>query len=287
MASLRSFILDGRIEMPIRGPLEMRSRYRSRAEFTVEKLKSHDTILVNINSVAKDIDGANKGADEEWGKLSDIAAIACPKPPFRQMWLEGKAERLHVGFFTWRGDEPEPKVSVVAWMHLHGNVIYLGEFAYGLNANGDINAITDACLLDDKPSNADTDDRFRNGFRITQLWALHAFSRLNCHNVKLAPMRAGAPKFKGRDPHPPYSVWHEIVVTSMTQLRREEADSLPDGEKRELRFHRVRGHYADYTKGKGLFGRWKVRIWIEEHETGNPELGTVKSSYRLEKGRKE
>jgi hypothetical protein len=57
----------------------------------------------------------------------------------------------------------------------------------------------------------------------------------------------------------------------------------PDGEKRELRFHKVRGHYADYTNGKGLFGRLKVCIWIVEHTAGNPELGTVVSSYRVEK----
>ena len=47
--------------------------------------------------------------------------------------------------------------------------------------------------------------------------------------------------------------------------------------------HWVRGHYADYTNGKGLFGRLKVRIWIVEHTAGNPELGTVVSSYRVEK----
>jgi hypothetical protein len=95
-------------------------------------------------------------------------------------------------------------------------------------------------------------------------------------------MAAGAPKPK-KNSHPPFSVWHEIVVTSLPQLRREQKGEIaPDGEKRELRFHKVRGHYADYRKGKGLFGRLKVRLWIVEHEAGDPELGTVKSSYLVE-----
>jgi hypothetical protein len=51
-----------------------------------------------------------------------------------------------------------------------------------------------------------------------------------------------------------------------------------------VRFHSVRGHYADYTKGTGLFGNPDLRqvFWIPEHRAGNEELGTVAASYKVE-----
>jgi hypothetical protein len=309
MASLRSMILDGRITRPRTGPPEMQTRYRERAEFTEQALKSRDTILVDITSVASDVQTANQeGTDADWQKLVDLASVACPKPPFRQMWLEGKGTLLHVGFLVRRKESATPygrqrqpyppetaaaqlqqkleaakaDVSVMAWLNLKGNVIYLGQFGYLLDADGDFLVRGDSCLRDEvKEEDGNQDDRFRNAFRVVQLWVFHAFSRMNCHNVKLVPMTAGAPKVKNSAKHPPFSIWHEIVVTGLPELRREQGENAPDGEKREVRFHKVKGHYADYRKGKGLFGRLKVRLWIEEHTAGNPELGTVVGSYKV------
>jgi len=50
-----------------------------------------------------------------------------------------------------------------------------------------------------------------------------------------------------------------------------------------LRFHNIRGHYADYRKGNGLFGNPKLKklFWVPEHTAGDPELGTVVSSYKV------
>jgi hypothetical protein len=309
MASLRSMIIDGRITRPRRGPPEMQTRYQERAEFTEQALKSHDTILVDITSVASDVQMINQDStDADWQKFSKVTSIACPKPPFPQMWLEGKSELLHVGFLVRRKEstiqtrqrQPYPQgtsaatlqqkleaaktdVSVMAWVNRKGNVIYLGQFGYLLDLDGDVLATGDTCLEDeDKEKDEDQDSRFRNAFRVTQLWVFHALSRINCHNVKLVPVTAGAPKLKPGAKHAPFSVWHEIKVTDLPEMRREQGETAPDGEKRELRFHWVRGHYADYRKGKGLFGRLKVRLWIVEHTAGNPELGTVKSSYRVE-----
>jgi hypothetical protein len=45
----------------------------------------------------------------------------------------------------------------------------------------------------------------------------------------------------------------------------------------------VRGHYADYRDGAGLFGNSKLRcvLWIPEHQRGNSELGDVIPEYSL------
>lgn len=73
----------------------------------------------------------------------------------------------------------------------------------------------------------------------------------------------------------------EVVDNTAYQKSSKSAQNAAEG-RRELRFHRVRGHYADYTNGSGLFGRYKVRIWVEEHGRGEAELGTVVSNFTVQ-----
>jgi hypothetical protein len=76
-------------------------------------------------------------------------------------------------------------------------------------------------------------------------------------------------------------VWHEIVVTQNTEVRQARAEDPVEAEKHAVRLHKVRGHFADYRKGSGLFGKLKILIWVDEHEAGDSELGTVVSRYRV------
>jgi hypothetical protein len=43
--------------------------------------------------------------------------------------------------------------------------------------------------------------------------------------------------------------------------------------------HLVRGHFADYTGGPGLFGRRKILVWRPAFVRGNPERGVVISEH--------
>ena len=82
---------------------------------------------------------------------------------------------------------------------------------------------------------------------------------------------------------PPSSIWHEIQVTDAPKVRRM-APGLPaDEEGHSVRFHWARGHYSDYSRGKGLFGNEKLRklFWIPEHAAGDEELGTVATTYNV------
>jgi hypothetical protein len=181
---------------------------------------------------------------------------------------------------------PASIVYGVMWQDWQGAAELRGELAYHLDAEGYYQRSAFWPFVEPGYEDQETDDVPWRQIMVTlytgTVTTLHAFARMNCHNVTLVPMAAGAPRLKKGKRHPPFSVWHEIAVTGLPQLRREQGGGLPDGEKRELRFHKVRGHYADYTKGKGLFGRLKVRIWIEEHAAGRSELGTVAGSYRIE-----
>ncbi len=110
----------------------------------------------------------------------------------------------------------------------------------------------------------------------TTFAAVHAFARLNCKNVELrAPIEVTNQKKRLQTVRK--SVWHEIVVS---EVNRQSVKSKTDQPK-DIRSHWVRGHFADYRSGSGLFGKIHGVFWMPEHERGNPEIGTVKQSYRV------
>lgn len=49
----------------------------------------------------------------------------------------------------------------------------------------------------------------------------------------------------------------------------------------ESSLHIVRGHFADYSNGKGLFGKYKGRYWVSAHLRGNPEVGVTEKDYDI------
>ncbi len=108
---------------------------------------------------------------------------------------------------------------------------------------------------------------------------------MNCRNVELrkAAAQAVEPKRKKkREVTVPACVWHEIVVTSVPSIRVAGKPSTGDsGTKRRASW--IRGHYADYRKGNGLFGNPKLRaiFWIPEYKKGDEELGLAVPEYRL------
>jgi hypothetical protein len=321
MASLRSIIRDGRFASD--GSLTQRQAELDRdlARQAHEELSSHDTILVNTDRVAADLQ--ERFRSETTGpRWNDFTLIPSPKPPFRNMWLEAYShgerigalvkrfdtpttesreaflQRAFPGLYTPPGTEPpdqfgmgrrliamrraEPATIVITafWFETEGSAMFVGKDVCWLNTEGDYQGGFGIPW----PSPADEASKKRASGRLAalQLWVLTAMGRLNCRNVKLVPMKAGAPKIRaGKKPQPPFSVWHEIVVTDSPLARRARAEDPASAEKHAVRLHKVRGHFADYRKGAGLFGKYKVLVWVDEHQAGEAELGTVVSSYRL------
>jgi hypothetical protein len=113
--------------------------------------------------------------------------------------------------------------------------------------------------------------------------ALHGLMRMNCKNVQLRPINEG--KYRPHAPNKilPASVWHEIIVTSVPKIRATGRDIFNERkDESEIRAHWIRGHYADYRKGAGLFGRIHGLFWIPEHRKGNEELGQVIPEYTIQ-----
>lgn len=53
------------------------------------------------------------------------------------------------------------------------------------------------------------------------------------------------------------------------------------GEAQRKRMHIVRGHFADYTEGGGLFGKLHGRYYIAPHVRGSAAIGTITKDYRV------
>jgi hypothetical protein len=74
--------------------------------------------------------------------------------------------------------------------------------------------------------------------------------------------------------------YHILKVKKPSMSKK--SNSLPlENKESFIPLHQVRGHLADYTKGNGLFGKYKIRVWIPEHWRGDLEYGKVIKDYEI------
>lgn len=103
---------------------------------------------------------------------------------------------------------------------------------------------------------------------------------LQCKNVSLAetqPQHRNSKRQKD-----PLRVLHkELRVQVPPGSSHKKSVSENDGQTGTA-FHIRRGHFADYTKGRGLFGKYHGKYWIPPTTVGDAEYGTVVKNYRLE-----
>jgi hypothetical protein len=102
---------------------------------------------------------------------------------------------------------------------------------------------------------------------------------VNCKNVvqRDEGMSSPPPKWLAQGcPRVRYKVLVVGGVGSATKSVTEE----PSG--RHLSLHIVRGHFATYTPGKPLFGKFVGQFWIPQHARGDESVGTVHKSYKVE-----
>ena len=222
--------------------------------------------------------------------LADYRGVEIPlTPPYQTMWLEGKWDRRLACSLTRLPVVPNfvfylPEGSAIdgidhaKWM-VHGTSLYedngtailFGEQYIWLDADGHF--IRSLRLQFAKG------EEFAQFARMFTAWAVHSLARFNCANVRIVPVEASATAQEHRIPKALGIVWHTIIVRDIVARHLARAS----GEHREIRSHSVRGHYADYRKGTGLFGRASLRrvFFVREHQRGNLENGQVISDYKL------
>lgn len=110
---------------------------------------------------------------------------------------------------------------------------------------------------------------------------LLAISLLHCKNVSVITPELPTPLIKkARKKHGIVPVrYHLLEIEPVKKILRTEGNSEKTGLKYAL--HICRGHFKDYSEGRGLFGKYKGLYWWESHVRGAAESGLVVKDYNV------
>lgn len=108
-----------------------------------------------------------------------------------------------------------------------------------------------------------------------------AISFLHCKNVttteKTYPPKLQKARQKRKKPQ--FLEYHMLEIHPMKKVLETEGNSRKTGIKQAL--HICRGHFKDYSIGKGLFGRYKGLYWWDDMVRGSKEVGEIKKTYEV------
>jgi hypothetical protein len=289
MSSLYRLLQKGKRVFPKLDSGFSRESWKDLNRVALHQAKPPDCILVNIQSVFDDffIERAAQVSDPEFG----VEQVPLVTPPFASMWFE----------FTlkYRNNPREQRIAVQCTRNPEPPEGYACELYYWCLQDGCIGGpfSVDAFLVGEGGSilegtphtfpvailNEETTQAIGDITDVARWATLLSISRMNCKNCELRPINEG--KFNPHGPNlvVPASVWHEIVITSVPKVRATGRDIFNERkDENEIRAHWIRGHYADYRKGAGLFGKIHGLFWIPEHRKGNEELGQVIPEYTIQ-----
>jgi hypothetical protein len=111
--------------------------------------------------------------------------------------------------------------------------------------------------------------------------SLLALCFMHCKNVVISDQQLPRHERRqaqrnGQDPHFTYKV---LDIRPMKEVLRTEGQIETTGLKRAL--HICRGHFANYTDGPGLFGKYHGVFWKEAHVRGKAKQGVVVKDYSV------
>jgi hypothetical protein len=121
--------------------------------------------------------------------------------------------------------------------------------------------------------------------RLHATQALHVpfltLSFMHCKNVTIHKVTPPSPfkKTKVAQRHPPLATYSVLEIKAMQRVLATEGKSSVTGIQRAL--HICRGHFKDFSKGGGLFGRYKGMYWWDMQIRGTPEAGIHAKDYEV------
>lgn len=110
-------------------------------------------------------------------------------------------------------------------------------------------------------------------------------SLMNCKNVGLKennPMDKVPNRIKkhwNKKGIEPLKKFYTLEIEPLKQKLKTEGNIEENGFKKAL--HICRGHFKDYSKGNGLFGKYKGLYWCEMHTRGSIENGEIIKDYNV------
>lgn len=114
-----------------------------------------------------------------------------------------------------------------------------------------------------------------------QMWTLFwSMLLLSCNNVTAIESQ---PNHRSNKRHKdPLRIIHKELHVQVPPGGSRKQSVAERDEQAGTAFHVRRGHFADYTKGKGLFGKYHGKYWVPATTVGDVEYGTVVKNYKLE-----
>lgn len=207
-------------------------------------------------------------------------------PPFAVSMVEFRGRfEMEIGAVVWREIVDDGwKVSCCAWASdLQRSIALLPAFA-------DVHVSPDGTpdwsrsgVVVDPIRVADEDLRRATSANLCEAFAtaLLTFRFMHARGVEVrdaAPPRADRRRAE-KEGTPAPVTYKTLDIGVPTRALKTEGDVAANGIARAM--HLCRGHFADYTKGAGLFGRHKVEVFVPEHVKGRRQKGVVVKDYAV------
>jgi len=132
-------------------------------------------------------------------------------------------------------------------------------------------------LLDDPV----TRKRFDGSLNLEIIIGLLTLSFMNCSNVKLQTVRDGVDLIGDRPivEHDPVTKIYTLTIEPIKKIIASKGGGTGPLTPRAL--HICRGHFKDFSHGRGLFGKYKGIYWYPSTVRGNKKYGEVIKDYKV------
>lgn len=207
---------------------------------------------------------------------SDVSQVTLPV--FRAA-LDQRWEMQSLVFTQMRRDEVViPQIAVLSRLDSNGRPIEDEQMGGIVGRDYDR-------YLENRPF---TDEEFASFSAFARLFyypALLANTFLHCRGVEIIQETPdqGLSRVYQRRHQRPLVRFHVLNIRPMQEVIRREGGLESAGLSRAL--HIVRGHFADYREGRGLFGRHHALVWMPAHLKGSIQQGIVTKDYDVQEPR--
>jgi len=240
-----------------------------------------------------------KSEQDEWDFEKDFPNLA---PPFENMWMEYSMPSgvLHFDGENHKRDSSGTRVGVLfssvditesgaKWGLLMS--LFLGNservnndyFMYGLAIEKDGRIakhgeeVQYMAIILEEINATERVHKIYDELFVNVYPALLAISFLHCKNVEIIPRKSDDKKNEKRNRNSSKIKYKVLEIEPMKKVLREEGKSESLGLKQSL--HICRGHFKDFSKGEGLFGKYKDMYWWNSQVRGSIEKGIVMKDY--------
>lgn len=109
-----------------------------------------------------------------------------------------------------------------------------------------------------------------------------ALQLLHCKNVETTPIQV-APKVKMRREKAgiPTVEYKMLSIAPLRKAIQAAGENQGAGSSVKRALHFVRGHFKDFSQGKGLFGKYQGLYWWHDQARGDANKGVIDKDYRV------